>query len=64
LPTDGFTLLSADLAYRVPVWGRGMLWFIRGSNLLDEDARRHASPLKDRAPLAGRSVSAGVRLEF
>jgi iron complex outermembrane receptor protein len=64
LPTAGFTLLSADLAYRVPAWGRGMLWFIRGSNLLDEDARRHASPLKDRAPLAGRSVSAGVRLEF
>jgi len=64
LPTDGFTLLSADLAYRLPAWGRGMLWFVRGSNLLDEDARRHVSPLKDRAPLAGRSVSAGVRLEF
>jgi iron complex outermembrane receptor protein len=64
LPTDGFTLLSADLAWRVPAWGRGMLLFVRGSNLLDEDARRHASPLKDRAPLAGRSVSAGVRLDF
>ena len=64
LPTEGFTLLSADLAWRAQAWGRGMLWFVRGSNLLDEDARRHASPLKDRAPLAGRSVAAGVRFEF
>jgi iron complex outermembrane receptor protein len=64
LPSAGFTLLSADLAYRLPDWGRGMLCFVRGSNLLDEDARRHASPLKDRAPLAGRSLAAGVRFEF
>lgn len=40
------------------------LLFIRGSNLLDEDARRHASPLKDHAPLPGRSLGAGVRFEF
>lgn len=64
LPTAGFTLLTADLAWRASAWGRGMLWFVRGSNLLDADARRHASPLKDRAPLAGRSLEAGVRLEF
>jgi iron complex outermembrane receptor protein len=64
LPTEGFTLVAADLAWRAPLWGRGMLWFVRGSNLLDEDARRHASPLKDRAPLAGRSIAAGVRLGF
>jgi iron complex outermembrane recepter protein len=66
LPTSGFTLLSADLTWRTqrasgaPTW----LLYLRGSNLLDEDARRHASPLKEFAPLPGRSVGAGVRLEF
>ena len=63
-PTAGFTLVELDIAYRMP-WANGaILWFLRGTNLLDEEARRHASPLKDYAPLAGRSVSAGVRMEF
>lgn len=68
LRTDGYNLLAADLAYRHTYrHGAGsatMLWFLRGQNLLDEDARRHASPLKDVAPLAGRALSAGVRVEF
>ena len=68
LRTDGYNLLAADLAYRHTYRHRAgsatMLWFLRGQNLLDEDARRHASPLKDVAPLAGRALSAGVRVEF
>lgn len=64
LPTDGYNLLAADLAYRHRTGAATMLWFLRGQNLLDEDARRHASPLKDVAPLAGRALSAGVRIEF
>lgn len=64
LRTDGYTLLAADIAYRHKGGAATMLWFLRGQNLLDEDARRHASPLKDVAPLAGRSLSAGVRVEF
>ena len=62
--TAGFTLLGADLSYRLPVATGSMLVFLRGSNLLDEEARRHASPLKDYAPLTGRSIAAGLRLEF
>ena len=62
--TDGFTLLSLDASWRRP-WGAGSLAvFLRGSNLLDAEARRHASPLKDYAPLAGRALSGGLRLEF
>jgi iron complex outermembrane receptor protein len=38
--------------------------FVRGSNLLDETARVHASFLKDVAPLPGRNFTAGVRLSF
>jgi len=68
LRTDGYNLLAADLAhrhtYRHGAGSATMLWFLRGQNLLDEDARRHASPLKDVAPLAGRALSAGVRVEF
>jgi iron complex outermembrane receptor protein len=62
--TAGFTLLGADLSYRLPVATGSMLVFLRGSNLLDEEARRHASALKDYAPLTGRSIAAGLRLEF
>lgn len=64
LPTDGFTLLDVELSYRANLAGRPVLLFMRGSNLLDEDARRHASPLKDYAPLPGRALGAGVRFEF
>ena len=64
LPTDGYTLLSLETSYRWPV-GQGALFaFLSGTNLLDEEARQHTSPLKDILPLPGRSVHMGVRLEF
>ena len=63
-PTDGYTMVDMDFAYRAPLGQREMLVFLRGENLLDEDARRHSSPLKDLAPLPGRSVIVGVRLEL
>jgi iron complex outermembrane receptor protein len=64
LPTDGYTLLRVDTSWRMPVGSRSLLVYLRGDNLLDEDARRHTSPLKELAPLPGRSVGAGVRLDF
>jgi iron complex outermembrane receptor protein len=65
LPTDGYTMLGADASWRIPSpSGRELFAYLRGENLLDEDARRHTSPLKEFAPLPGRSVGAGVRLEF
>lgn len=63
-PTAGFTLVELSLAYRQRAGGADMLWFARGSNLLDETARRHSSPLKDVAPLAGRSLRLGVQLQY
>lgn len=60
LPTDGFTLLDASASYRIDE----LLVFVRGSNLTDEDARRHTSPLKDVAPLPGRSIHLGLRYDF
>ncbi len=64
LPTDSFTLLDADLSYRMLVGAGDLFVFLRGTNLLDEEARQHASPLKDIAPLPGRSLHVGLRGEF
>jgi iron complex outermembrane receptor protein len=64
LPTDSFVLAEMDASYRVPVGSTSVFLFLRGTNLLDEDARQHASPLKDIAPLAGRSWHIGARAEF
>jgi hypothetical protein len=38
--------------------------FVRGTNLLDEDARRSTSLVKDVAPLPGRSLAIGIRASF
>ena len=62
--TAGYTMVNVDLSLRPTLAGREVLLFVRGSNLLDEEARRHTSALKDYAPLAGRAVSAGVRWTF
>lgn len=64
LPTEGYTMLGADASWRLPFDQHELFVYLRGENLLDEDARRHTSPLKEFAPLPGRSVGAGVRLEF
>ncbi len=64
LPTDGYTMLGADASWSLPFGSRRLLTYLRADNLLDVDARRHTSPLKERAPLPGRSIGAGVRLEF
>ena len=64
LPTDSFTLVDVDASYRVPMGPATVFLFLCGSSLLDEDARQHSSPLKDIAPLPGRSAHFGVRAEF
>jgi iron complex outermembrane receptor protein len=63
-PTDGYTLWSVNGAYAFDLGrAKGQL-FVRGTNLLDETARVHASFLKDIAPLPGADVAMGVRLAF
>ena len=62
-PTDGYTLVAASLNRRWSLGdGGSLLLFLNGSNLTDQLARRHSSPLKAIAPLPGRSVTAGLRL--
>ena len=50
------------MAHRRP--SQGLTAFVKGVNLLDEDARNHSSVLKDIAPLGRRGVVAGVRGTF
>lgn len=64
LPTDSFTQLDIDVSYRLPLRNRHLLLFAKGTNLLDEDMRLATSPLKDIAPLPGRSINIGARAEF
>jgi iron complex outermembrane receptor protein len=63
-PTDSFTLVDVDTSYRLPVGAASVFIFLRGTNLLDEDARLHTSQLKDIAPLPGRALHVGLRGEF
>jgi iron complex outermembrane recepter protein len=64
LPCDSFTMVDADASYRLPLGISSVFLFVRGTNLLDEDARQHSSPLKDIVPLPGRSFHFGARAEF
>ena len=64
LPSDGYTLLNAGVSYRVKLPLGSVDLFVRGVNLLNEDARNHVSFLKDIAPLGRRSGQVGVRAQF
>ncbi|MBM4192388.1 MAG: TonB-dependent receptor [Gammaproteobacteria bacterium] len=62
--TAGFTAVNTAVTYNLRTGDTDMLWFVRGVNLLDEEMRRHASPLKDVAPLAARHLAVGLQLKF
>ncbi len=61
--TDGYTLLGANLSYRLASNG-DYQFFVQAANLLDQEARRHTSFLKENAPLPGRAVLAGFNARF
>ena len=63
-PTDGYTMVN--LTANVRPWGvtRPLSFALSANNLFDVDARRHASFLKDFAPLAGRDLRVSARVDF
>ncbi len=63
-PTAGYTLVNANVSYLIGQGAINYELFVRGTNLTNEEARLHASFLKDFAPLAGRGVLVGVRAMF
>ncbi|MGR8950219.1 MAG: TonB-dependent receptor [Gammaproteobacteria bacterium] len=63
--TEAYTMVNVYAAYRIhDTENYALSIFARGSNLANEMARRHTSFVKDFAPLAGRSGTLGMRLEF
>jgi iron complex outermembrane receptor protein len=62
--SDGYTLVGAHAGYQLPVAEGTLEFFVRASNLTNEEARPHTSFLKDIAPLPGRNVTLGARWEF
>jgi iron complex outermembrane receptor protein len=63
LPTDGYLLVNAFVAYK-PAAFEGLVLFAEARNLTDVEAREHVSFLKDLAPLPGRNLRAGVAYRF
>jgi iron complex outermembrane receptor protein len=60
-PTAGFTLVNASLTWRPFREHKALSLTLSADNLFDVDARRHASFLKDYAPLAGRDIRLSAR---
>ncbi len=64
LPTGGHTLTDAALTWRIKARALNLEATLKGNNLFNQEARVHASPLKDIAPLPGRGVLVGMRVSF
>lgn len=62
--TDGYTFVNAMAGYRFFVHNTVHDVMLRATNLTDELARSHVSPLKERAPLPGRDITLSYRLMF
>jgi iron complex outermembrane recepter protein len=64
-PTDGYTMVNVDFNWQLETAGATTLdLFFRGTNLTDDDARRHTSFVKEFAPLPGRNFAVGIRARF
>lgn len=63
-PTSGYTMLNAAVGYRFFVGETAHDLILRGTNLTDELARNHVSPLKELVPLPGRDLSLSYRVAF
>jgi iron complex outermembrane recepter protein len=62
--TPGYTFLNVSVGYKFRVGPTYNYAYLRGVNLLDEEARDHLSFLKEVMPLAGRSIIVGIRTAF
>jgi iron complex outermembrane receptor protein len=59
--TDGFTLVNASVSVKPFANNSRTSLILSANNILDVDARRAASFLKDYAPLAGRDIRITLR---
>jgi len=63
-PTSGYKMVNAEVNLRP--WGndRPLSFALSANNIFDVNARRHASFLKDFAPLSGRDLRVTARVDF
>jgi iron complex outermembrane receptor protein len=62
--TPGFTLVNLSATVQPLRSHKELSLTLSANNLFDVDARRHASFLKDYAPLAGRDLRLSARFSF
>jgi iron complex outermembrane receptor protein len=63
-PTRGYTMVNASVSFRPFAGNRNTTILLSANNIFDVTARRHASFLKDFAPLAGRDLRVTARIGF
>ena len=62
--TSGDGLLAAGVSYKGRMADTDYLLYLKGSNLMNKLAYNHTSFISREAPIQGRSIMAGVRVEF
>lgn len=62
--TKGYTMVNASMSLKPFGVDSPFDLTLSANNIFDVDARRHASFLKDYAPLAGRDIRIGLRFAF
>ncbi|PTQ10825.1 TonB-dependent receptor [Sphingomonas oleivorans] len=63
-PTGGYTMVNASVSLKPFGPNNGSSLILSANNIFDVVARRHASFLKDHAPLAGRDLRVTARFAF
>ncbi|MEA3012574.1 MAG: iron complex outerrane recepter protein [Sphingomonadales bacterium] len=63
-PTEGYTMVNASLSFHPFGADNQSSIVLSANNIFDVEARRHASFLKDYAPLAGRDFRISARFSF
>lgn len=63
-PTESYTMVNASIAFRPFGQNNPTSITVSANNIFDVEARRHASFLKDFAPLAGRDFRVSARVSF
>ncbi len=63
-PTDGYTMVNASVSFQPFRDNPHTSIVLSANNIFDVTARRHASFLKDFAPLAGRDIRISGRVSF
>ena len=64
LPTEGYDDLRLHIGYSLDVGENPIQIFLSGRNLTDDEQRLHTSFIKDLAPQLGRTIEAGIQMQF